>query len=66
MEKKLKRVFDYQSFSQNRRLSAMIEDVENRYRELDEEELFFVSAAGNTDITNRLLEKKDEYTDRNM
>ena len=66
MEKKLRRVFDYQSFSPNRRLSAMIEEVENRYRELDEEELFFVSAAGNTDITNRLLEKKDEYTDRNI
>ena len=44
----------------------MIEEVENRYRELDEEELFLVSAAGNMNITNRLLEKKDEYTDRNM
>ena len=66
MEKKLKRVFDYQNFSPNRRLSEMIEEVENRYRELDEEELFWVSAAGNTNITNRLLEKKDEYTDGNM
>ena len=66
MEKKLRRVFDYQSFSPNRHLSAMIEEVENRYRELDEEELFLVSAAGNMNITNRLLEKKDEYTDRNM
>ena len=66
MEKMLKRVFDYQNFSPNSRLSAMIEDVENRYRALDEEELFLVSAAGDTDITNRLLEKKDGYTDRNV
>ena len=69
MENMLKRVFDYQSFFQNRRLSAMIEDVENRYRELaglDDEDLSLVSAAGDTDITNKLLENNDEHTDRTI
>ena len=63
MERMLRRVFDYQRFSPNRRLSAMIEEVENRYRLLDEEELSLVAAAGDTDITNELLEKKDEHAD---
>ena len=69
MENMLKRVFDYQSFFPNGRLSAMIEDVESRYRELaglDDEDLSLVSAAGDTDITNKLLENRDEHTDRNI
>lgn len=63
VERMLRRVFDYQRFSPNRRLSAMIEEVENRYRALGDEELSLVAAAGDTDITNGLLEKKDEHTD---
>lgn len=66
MEKILKRVFDYQRFSANKRLSAMIQDVESRYCELDDEDLSLVTAAGETDIISRLLENKDEYTDRNI
>ena len=69
MENMLKRVFDYQSFFPNGRLSAMIEDVESRYRELaglDDEDLSLVSAAGDTEITNKLLENRDEHTDRNI
>ena len=69
MENMLKRVFEYQSFFQNGRLSAMIEDVENRYRELtglDDEDLSLVSAAGDTDITNKLLENNDEHKDRTI
>ena len=69
MENMLKRVFDYQSFFQNGRLSAMIEDVENRYRELaglDDEDLSLVFAAGDTDITNMLLENNNEHTDRTI
>jgi hypothetical protein len=38
--------FDYQKFSPNSRLNKMIEDVERRYTELSDEDLFFVSAAG--------------------
>lgn len=63
VERMLRRVFDYQRFSPNRRLSAMIEEVENHYRSLDDEELSLVAAAGDTNITNELLEKKDEYAD---
>ena len=69
MENMLKRVFDYQSFFQNGRLGAMIEDVENRYRELaglDDEDLSLVFAAGDTDITNMLLENNNEHTDRTI
>lgn len=46
MIQKLKYTFDYQKFSPNSRLSEMIEDVERRYTELSDEDLFFVSAAG--------------------
>ena len=63
VERMLRRVFDYQRFSPNRRLSAMIEEVKNPYRSLDDEELSLVAAAGDTDITNELLEKKDEHAD---
>lgn len=44
--KNLKLTFDYQRFSPNSRLSAMIEDVESRYTELSDEDLLFVAAAG--------------------
>ena len=43
---KLKYVLDYQRFSPNSRLSTMIENVEQRYSTLSDEDLFFVSAAG--------------------
>lgn len=43
---KLKLTFDYQRFSPNSRLDAMIEDVQSRYTQLSDEDLFFVAAAG--------------------
>lgn len=46
MINKMKRVFDYQRFSPNSRLSEMIDKVEQRYTELNDEDLFFVAAAG--------------------
>ncbi|MCR5670543.1 MAG: hypothetical protein K6G10_06020 [Butyrivibrio sp.] len=50
MEKKLSRLFDYQKFAENSDLADVIKDVESRYpaggRELSENELFFVNAAG--------------------
>ena len=46
MMNKMKLTFDYQKFSPNSRLTTMIEDVERRYTELSDEDLFFVSAAG--------------------
>lgn len=51
MERRIKNIFDYQRFSSNLRLSAMIADVEQRYAELSSSELSdddldFVNAAG--------------------
>ena len=46
MIEKLQYTFDYQKFSPNSRLSEMIEDVQRRYTALSDEDLLFVSAAG--------------------
>ena len=46
MINRIKNTFDYQKFSPNSRLNKMIESVERRYSELSDEDLFFVSAAG--------------------
>ena len=46
MINKMKYTLDYQKFSPNSRLSKMIESVEERYTELSDEDLLFVSAAG--------------------
>lgn len=54
---KLKYVLDYQRFSPNSRLSTMIENVEQRYTTLSDEDLFFVSAAGEP------YKKMDDETD---
>lgn len=66
MEQKLKSILDYQRFSPNRSLSAIIEDVEKRYYALDDDELSLIAAAGDTNIVNGLLEKKNEHTDKNI
>ena len=47
MEKKLKKLFDYQRFEQNAKLEKLIQETESRYeKELSEEDLSLVSAAG--------------------
>ena len=66
MEQMLKKVFDYQRFSPNSRLSAMIQETENRYFALKEEDLVWVAAAGDADLKTDLLEKKDVRTERNI
>ena len=66
MEKLLKRVFDYQRFSPSRRLDAMISETQRRYQALHDEDLFLVSAAGETDIMNVFSEKKDGQRDNNI
>ena len=49
MEKMLKRLFDYQKFSGNSRLEAMIRDTESRYDSvLSDDDLEYVNAAGDT------------------
>ena len=69
MEKKLRSLFDYQRFEQNPRLNKVIRDVEKKYYDsagasvgqLDDEELFFVNAAG---VNPAELMKRGE-TERN-
>lgn len=47
MEKTLKRLFDFQKFSGNARLSEVIADTESRYNNaLSDDELGAVNAAG--------------------
>ena len=46
MINRMKYTFDYQKFSPNSRLTKIIESVEQRYTELSDEDLLFVSAAG--------------------
>ena len=64
MEQMLKKIFDYQRFSPNKRLNAIASDVESRYCELDDEKLFAVAAAGNIEMASKLLEKKDEQSNK--
>ena len=47
MEKKLKRLFDYQRFEQNEKLEKLILKTESRYsKELTDDDLSLVNAAG--------------------
>lgn len=55
----LKRTFDYQRFSPNRRLSEIIEETERRNSALADDELFFVAAAG--DIST--ADNSEDYYD---
>ena len=66
MERKLNRVSDYQRFSANKRLSAMITETERRYQALADEDLFLVAAAGDTDIMKEFSENKDAQRDWNI
>lgn len=53
MERKLKKLFDYQKFARNPRLYAMLVEAEGRYKStLEDDDLEFVTAAGdNTENT---------------
>ena len=47
MEKKLKKLFDYQRFERNERLEKLISETESRYaKNLSDDDLSFVNAAG--------------------
>lgn len=48
MVNKLKCIMDYQRFSPNSRLKAMIDNVEQRYTVISDADLSFVAAAGET------------------
>lgn len=66
MERKLKRVFEYERFAPSRRLGAMIAETQRRYQALNDEDLFLVSAAGEAEIMNNFPEKNDEHRNRNL
>ncbi len=58
MESKLKQLFDFQRFQNNDRLARMIIETESRYgKELNDEDLSFVSAAGEESFCQH---RKDE------
>ena len=57
MDKKLRSLFEFQKFENNSRLSKLIQETESRYAsELSDEDLDFVSAAGEAELSV----KKDE------
>ena len=54
VEKKLKKLFDYQRFEQNEKLEKLIQETESRYtKELSEEDLSLVTAAGDIIALNK-------------
>lgn len=54
MENKLKALFGFQEFQSNKRLAKMIAEAEQSMScRLNDDELSFVAAAGETDIRNR-------------
>lgn len=56
MERKLKSLFDYQKFEKNSRLEKLISETENRYaRELSDDDLSFVNAAGDFNMNNGVI-----------
>lgn len=66
MERKLKRVFDYQKFSSSRRLGAMIAETERRYQAMADDDLFLVAAAGEVDMMKDFPEKNNAYRDTKL
>jgi hypothetical protein len=63
MENKLARLFDYQKYEPNSKLSSIIKDVESRYsldmEVLSDDELGMLSAAGNTDAYRYVKKDKE-------
>lgn len=62
MEKKLKRLFDYQRFERNEHLEKLISKTESRARELSDEDLSFVNAAGATEFARGIIGEKTDST----
>ena len=61
MEKKLTGLFDYQKFQGNGRLTAIIDDVDNRYaKALSDDDLEQVNAAGDAEAIQPKAERMTE------
>lgn len=52
MERKIKNIFEFQRFSSNKKLEALIAQTQSRYTALNEDDLGFVNAAGAPENTN--------------
>ena len=60
MERKLKSLFDYQNFEKNPRLEKLISETENRYaRELSDDDLSFVNAAGDFNMRGATISENE-------
>ncbi len=65
MERKLNAIFDYQNFEKNPRLEKLISETENRYaRELSDDDLTFVNAAGDFNMSGGLI-SENEISEKN-
>lgn len=62
MINRMKKIFDYQRFSPNSRLSEIIDNVEQRYTQIHDDDLFFVAAAGEP---NRMDDENETPTRKN-
>lgn len=61
MEKKLKKLLDYQKFEQNEHLTKLIAETETRYgTEISDDDLEMVAAAG--EITWHSIDEKENVT----
>ena len=69
MENKLARLFDYQKFAPNDKLSAIIKDVESRYSAdievLSDDELSMLNAAGSVDSLMKRTSEKNAVMAKN-
>ena len=62
MEKKLRKLFDFQRYEGNASLQSVIDDVHSRYakRELDMDDMEWVNAAGSSDSPEKKRMKLEE------
>lgn len=57
MNSTVRRIFDFQRFSPNAELEALIKETEGRYAALDDSDLELVNAAGEVET---IFDKKDD------
>jgi hypothetical protein len=67
MENKLSRLFDYQKYAPNDKLTSIIRDVESRYsldlQELSDDELGMLNAAGSVEME---MARQKELEEQNL
>ncbi len=64
MEKKLKMLFDYQRFEKNAKLEKLISETQDSFaKELSDDELLFVNAAGEPDLAGGTISNNQSEGD---